>query len=82
MESDTIDHSTTHFSYVNGEDRGGVLWIVTILSVIYSSLSTLARVRVKWGLYGIDDCLIVASTVRKSQIIFSDWHAWTAPLMN
>lgn len=54
---------TVAFSPIEHNDHAGYLWIVTILGLIYSSFSGLARARIKKGIYGADDYLIGLATV-------------------
>lgn len=57
------DDGTVAFSPIENNDHAGYLWIVTILGMIYSSFSGLARARIKKGIYGADDYLIGLATV-------------------
>lgn len=57
------DGGTVAFSPIEHNDHAGYLWIVTILGIIYSSFSGLARARIKKGIYGADDYLIGLATV-------------------
>lgn len=52
------------FSPVTSNDHAGKLWIVTILSLIYTSLIALARAYIKYKMFGFDDVLFAAATVR------------------
>lgn len=52
------------FSPVTFNDHAGKLWIVTILSLIYTSLIALARAYIKYKMFGFDDVLFAAATVR------------------
>lgn len=63
MNSHNIDDGTVAFSPIEQNDHAGYLWIVTILGMIYSSFSGLARARIKKGIYGADDYLIGLATV-------------------
>lgn len=63
MNSHSSDGRTISFSPIEYNDHAGYLWIVTILGVIYSSLSGLARASIKRGIYGADDYLIGLATV-------------------
>lgn len=63
MTSHDSDAGTISFSPIEHNDHAGFLWIVTILGIIYSSFSGLARARIKRGIYGADDYLIGLATV-------------------
>jgi hypothetical protein len=54
------------FSPVTFNDHAGKLWIVTILSLIYTSLIALARAYIKYKMFGFDDVLFTAATVRNT----------------
>ena len=51
------------FSPVTFNDHAGNVWIITILSLIYSSAVAAVRAYTKLRMYGIDDFLIAAATV-------------------
>ncbi|KAI8718150.1 hypothetical protein NCS52_00893000 [Fusarium sp. LHS14.1] len=51
------------FSPVTFNDHAGQLWIVTILSLIYSALVATARAYIKYQMFGFDDILIALATV-------------------
>ncbi|KAJ4307584.1 hypothetical protein N0V84_012627 [Fusarium piperis] len=51
------------FSPVKFNDHAGQLWIVTILSLIYSVLVATARAYIKYQMFGFDDILIALATV-------------------
>lgn len=53
----------TAFAAVTDDDRAGQLWITTIVCVIYSALTTIARARIKYGAFGLDDGLVAVATV-------------------
>ena len=53
------------FSPVTFNDHAGQLWIVTILSLIYSALVAIARAYIKYQMFGFDDILIALATVRE-----------------
>lgn len=63
MNAHDSDGGTVAFSPIENNDHAGYLWIVTILGMIYSSFSGLARARIKKGIYGADDYLIGVATV-------------------
>lgn len=63
MNAHDSDGRTVAFSPIEDSDHAGYLWIVTILGMIYSSFSGLARARIKNGIYGADDYLIGFATV-------------------
>jgi hypothetical protein len=51
-------------SAITFDDQAGKLWIVTILAIIYVTLSAMVRGFVKWGMYGVDDYLLLIATAR------------------
>jgi hypothetical protein len=63
MNSQSSDGGAVSFSPIEYNDHAGYLWIVTILGMIYSSFSALARAGIKRGIYGVDDYLIGLATV-------------------
>jgi hypothetical protein len=54
---------TPGFAEISPQDHAGYLWIVTIMGFVYVFMVVLVRVRVKWGLFGVDDFLIGVATV-------------------
>lgn len=65
MASETSDDGSPRFSPVAFNDHAGQLWIITILSLIYSALVAMARTYIKYQMFGFDDILIACATVRK-----------------
>lgn len=65
--SPSIDDSR-RFSLATSDDHAGQLWIVTILSLIYTGLVALARAYIKYQMYGFDDILFALATVRTHSI--------------
>ncbi|KAI3401805.1 hypothetical protein diail_8183 [Diaporthe ilicicola] len=63
MNSHNLGGGTVQFSPIEHNDHAGYLWIVSILGMIYSSLSALARARIKLGIYGVDDYLLGFATL-------------------
>jgi len=63
MNSQSSGGGAGSFSPIEYNDHAGYLWIVTILGLIYSSFSALARAGIKRGIYGVDDYLIGLATV-------------------
>jgi hypothetical protein len=63
MDPDT--DGSNRFSPVTFNDHAGQLWIVTILSLIYSGLVAFARAYIKYKMFGFDDILFALATVRK-----------------
>ncbi|EXA51461.1 hypothetical protein FOVG_00093 [Fusarium oxysporum f. sp. pisi HDV247] len=61
--NDSLDDDLYRFSPVTFNDHAGKLWIVTILSLIYTSLIALARAYIKYKMFGFDDFLFAAATV-------------------
>lgn len=61
---DDLTTGSSGFSPVTPNDRAGILWIVTILALIYTSMVAAARVYIKHRMYGLDDILISFSIVR------------------
>lgn len=68
MSEESLRDDSLRFSPILENDHAGYLWIVTILGLVYSSMSTALRAYIKWGLYGPDDYCIAVATVRKSRI--------------
>lgn len=65
LESGKLEDGTHRFSPVTFNDHAGQLWIVSILSLIYSVLVATARAYIKYQMFGFDDILIAFATVRK-----------------
>jgi hypothetical protein len=55
--------SENRFSPITDDDRGGILWIASLLAGIYSVLSILVRFYIKRKCFGTDDWLCAAATV-------------------
>ena len=51
------------FSPVVEGNHAGVLWIVTILGIAYSTVAGLIRACIKYKAYGVDDLLVGIATV-------------------
>lgn len=64
MSPTTFDDASYRFSPISPHDHAGYVWIATILGLIYSGLSGLARARIKWGVHGAEDYLLGLATVR------------------
>lgn len=58
MDPDASNDASSRFSPVAFNDHAGQLWIVTILSLIYSALVAAARAYIKYQMFGFDDVLI------------------------
>ncbi|EXA31248.1 hypothetical protein FOVG_17426 [Fusarium oxysporum f. sp. pisi HDV247] len=64
MDPETSDNDGSYrFSPVTFNDHAGQLWIVTILSLIYSTLVALARIYIKYGKFGFDDIFFALAMV-------------------
>ncbi|KAK7423508.1 hypothetical protein QQX98_000965 [Neonectria punicea] len=63
MDPETSNGSPSRFSPVAFNDHAGQLWIVTILSLIYSALVAAARAYIKYHMFGFDDILIALAMV-------------------
>lgn len=57
-------HFDAGFSRPDEDDQRGWLWVVTILSIIYSVAFLGARVFIKYGQLGIDDIVLGIAYVR------------------
>ncbi|GAB7323012.1 hypothetical protein MBLNU13_g05538t1 [Cladosporium sp. NU13] len=51
------------FSEITSTDRAGVVWVASILSLLYSLSTLVARFFVKYHTLGYDDWLILAATI-------------------
>ncbi|KAM5349484.1 hypothetical protein ACJ41O_005989 [Fusarium nematophilum] len=58
MDPETSNDGSPRFSPVAFNDHAGQLWIITILSLIYSALVATARAYIKYQMFGFDDILI------------------------
>lgn len=63
MDPETSNDGSHRFSPVAFNDHAGQLWIVTILSLIYSVLVAMARAYIKYQMFGFDDILFALATV-------------------
>ncbi|KAI5456212.1 hypothetical protein BGZ63DRAFT_435701 [Mariannaea sp. PMI_226] len=63
MDPETSIDDLPRFSPVAFNDHAGQLWIVTILSLIYSALVVTARAYIKYKMFGFDDILIALALV-------------------
>ncbi|KAF4455587.1 hypothetical protein F53441_2111 [Fusarium austroafricanum] len=64
MDPDAAHNDAVYsFSPVTFNDHAGKLWIVTILSLIYSSLVALARGYIKYQMFGFDDILFAGASI-------------------
>ncbi|KAL7758360.1 hypothetical protein ACKLNR_012887 [Fusarium oxysporum f. sp. zingiberi] len=64
MDPETSDNDGSYrFSPVTYNDHAGQLWIVTILSLIYSTLVALARLYIKYHKFGFDDILFALAII-------------------
>jgi len=64
MDSVSTSSGSPPFSPITYNDHAGKLWIVTILSLIYSSLAIITRAYIKHKMLGFDDVLLALATVR------------------
>lgn len=63
MGAVSLNDDSLRFSPILENDHAGYLWIVTILGLIYGTMSTAVRAHIKWRLYGADDYCIAVATV-------------------
>ncbi|KAG7428387.1 hypothetical protein Forpi1262_v011175 [Fusarium oxysporum f. sp. raphani] len=64
MDPETSDNDGSYrFSPVTYNDHAGQLWIVTILSLIYSTLVALARLYIKYHKFGFDDIFFALAII-------------------
>ncbi|KAH6643425.1 hypothetical protein BKA67DRAFT_632884 [Truncatella angustata] len=63
MNVENFSDDSLRFSPILENDHAGYLWIVTILGLIYGTMSTALRAHIKWRLYGPDDYCIAVATV-------------------
>ncbi|KAF2265809.1 hypothetical protein CC78DRAFT_567379 [Lojkania enalia] len=55
--------SPKRFSQVTENDHAGVIWIISLLGLVYSILTFLTRAAIKWQMLGPDDFALVAAQV-------------------
>ncbi|PCD25477.1 hypothetical protein AU210_014580 [Fusarium oxysporum f. sp. radicis-cucumerinum] len=64
MDPETSENLGSYrFSPVTFNDHAGQLWIVTILSLIYSTLVALARLYIKYHKFGFDDVFFALAII-------------------
>ncbi|EHK18605.1 uncharacterized protein TRIVIDRAFT_78137 [Trichoderma virens Gv29-8] len=63
MDPETSKDGSSPFSRVTFNDHSGQLWILTILSLLYSFLGALTRAYIKYRMFGFDDLLFASATV-------------------
>lgn len=56
-------HTGYRWTSVTPDDRSGILYIVSILNLIYTSLAFFTRVLIKWHLLGLDDGAMLIAQV-------------------
>lgn len=64
MDATADDSGLPRFSRVTSKDHAGQLWIITIVSLIYSVMVAMARAYIKYKMLGYDDILLFLATVR------------------
>ena len=52
------------FSTVTPDDHGGLIYIAVFLALTYSSLTFLTRCYIKFRIFGLDDCAMLAAQVK------------------
>lgn len=65
----------SRFAISNFHDQSAAVWIVTLLLLSYTTLTSLVRGYVKSGVLGLDDCLAGAAQLLAYGNIFSVIHA-------
>ncbi|KAH7126564.1 hypothetical protein B0J11DRAFT_459762, partial [Dendryphion nanum] len=66
-----------HFSEVTENNKAGMIWVISLLGLVYSILALLTRAFIKWRLLGLEDLsLIVAQLLAFGQygILFASLH--------
>jgi hypothetical protein len=51
------ENESNSLSPITPDDHAGKLWILTILSLIYTLQVAVARIYIKYRMFGIDDAL-------------------------
>ncbi|KAG8674133.1 hypothetical protein FPOAC2_00108 [Fusarium poae] len=52
-----VEYESNQFSPITSDDHAGNLWILTILSLIYALHVAVARIYIKYRMFGVDDVL-------------------------
>jgi len=52
------------FSQVTDDDQSGIIWVVSLLFLIYTLLTFITRGCIKWNLWGWDDWAVTVAQVR------------------
>lgn len=52
------------FSPITPDDHAGSVWIATLLCLVYSVVTLALRGHLRWKMYGVDDYLALAATVK------------------
>lgn len=55
---------------VTPADRSGILYIVTVLGFMYTSIAFLTRVTIKWHLLGLEDGAMLVAQVSSLHLSF------------
>ncbi|KAF2188207.1 hypothetical protein K469DRAFT_703678 [Zopfia rhizophila CBS 207.26] len=66
-----------HFSEVTENNHAGVIWVITLLGLVYTLLTLITRAFIKWHMLGPDDFALVAAQVfalAQYGAIFSSMH--------
>ena len=68
MESGSITavDQSNRFAPITEDNHSGLLWVTSILCLVYSVLIIVARLHIKWKMYGADDVTALAATVRNT----------------
>lgn len=68
MDPAPIDEDTSgRFAPITDDNHAGLLWITSILCLIYSVLIIGVRLHIKWNMYGADDIAALVATVNPPQ---------------
>lgn len=59
------------FSPVSADNRAGILYVATILSLLFSVLTLFVRVHIQRRTFGLDFWFIVAATVNHNVIAYA-----------
>ena len=67
-----------HFSEVSKNNHAGVIWIISLLCMVYTVLTFFTRGFIKWHMLGPDDYVLVAAQVSSHH---PNTHSSTMELM-
>ncbi|KAF2668449.1 hypothetical protein BT63DRAFT_479856 [Microthyrium microscopicum] len=73
MSSPSANVDSTRFAPITKLDHSGYIWIASLLSAVYSTLSLWARIHIKRAYFGLDDWVCAGATVAGLSSFITVW---------